>query len=77
VHFGFGQRHTDTQHAAMSAGPNADRDEHRTVPDASGDSDFLIASIDDQVFDLVERPISPCLKLFIEHPFQQVPGRLD
>ena len=59
MHFGLGQRHTDTQHAAMSAGLDTDRDEDRTVADASGDSDFLIASIDDQVFDLVERTISP------------------
>ena len=50
----------------MSAGLNADRHEDGTVPDTSGHTDFLVAGIQDQVLDLIERTIPPGLELFVE-----------
>ena len=66
MHFGFEERHAHAQHAAMAAGLDPDRDQDRTITDATGDANFLIASIHDEVFDLIERAVSPYFELFIK-----------
>lgn len=66
IHFGFGERHADAQHAAMAAWLDADRDQDRTITDATGDANFLIPSIDDEVFNLIDRAVSPSFEFIVK-----------
>ncbi len=66
MHFGFGERHAGAQHTAMAAGLDPNRDQDRTITNATSDANFLIASIHDEVFDLIERTVTPYFKFFIK-----------
>jgi len=69
MHFGFGERHADAQHAAMAAGLDSDRDQDRTITDATGDANFLIASIDDEILNFLDRAVSPSFEFIVTFAF--------
>ena len=50
----------------MATWLDTDRDQHCTVAYTSCHADFLVASIDDEIFDLIERAISPDFEFFIK-----------
>ncbi len=66
MHLRLGERHTAPQDGSMAVGLDADCDQDGAVADASSDTNFLIASVDDEVFDRIDGPVSPGLEFFIE-----------
>ena len=66
LHFHFGPRNTDAEHAAMTTRQDAYRDEHRGITHGAINSHLFVASIQNQVLYRCDGPVSPCIEFVIE-----------